>query len=77
MDVVIIINSKFVHSFSHLTHERTGRGDTMDQQQAQHGFRVQSQHLARGDCVLAALLHVRRLQLGLVAAARFPAVSAP
>lgn len=52
----------------------SGGDYAVDQQQAQHGNGLQQDHLA-GDCVLLkALLFVRRLQLGLVPAARLAAV---
>lgn len=48
----------------------------MDQQQAQYGLCIQSKHMARYRPLCKSFLHVRRLQLGLVAAARVATMSA-
>lgn len=56
-------------------HFQTGRSYTLGQQQAQHGHGLQSDHVARHNALRKTFLRVRRLQLGLVAAARVAAMS--
>ena len=58
----------------HIFLSRTGWSNALDQQQAQHGHGIQPYHVVWDSTLCAALLRVRRLQLGLVIAARVTAM---
>lgn len=58
----------------HIFLSRAGWSNALDQQQAQHGHGIQPYHVVWDSTLCAALLRVRRLQLGLVIAARVTAM---